>query len=218
MAEAIESAVPLRRCSATPGRTPRSGPCAPDQLGVASCPCAGTISRAEYRAVVERAVIGLRHRPDLLLAPLEARMRTLAGEERFEEAADVRERAAALAQALRRQRQLESLVQSGRVVIEIGDRAAAELHGGRLQRAWLVDQLALGDGPDPVPGPEARPHSIVSVGVCGHLSRRERRLEATPGIEPGFTDLQSAASPLRHVAPLILTPCRRTDFGGRGAL
>ena len=25
-------------------------------------------------------------------------------------------------------------------------------------------------------------------------------MEATPGIEPGFTDLQSAASPLRHVA------------------
>lgn len=25
-------------------------------------------------------------------------------------------------------------------------------------------------------------------------------LEATPGIEPGYTDLQSAASPLRHVA------------------
>ena len=27
-----------------------------------------------------------------------------------------------------------------------------------------------------------------------------RRLEATPGIEPGYADLQSAASPLRHVA------------------
>jgi hypothetical protein len=27
-------------------------------------------------------------------------------------------------------------------------------------------------------------------------------LEATPGIEPGCTDLQSAASPLRHVANL----------------
>ena len=26
------------------------------------------------------------------------------------------------------------------------------------------------------------------------------RLEATPGIEPGYADLQSAASPLRHVA------------------
>ena len=27
-------------------------------------------------------------------------------------------------------------------------------------------------------------------------------MEATPGIEPGFTDLQSAASPLRHVASI----------------
>ena len=27
------------------------------------------------------------------------------------------------------------------------------------------------------------------------------KLEATPGIEPGCADLQSAASPLRHVAP-----------------
>jgi hypothetical protein len=27
-------------------------------------------------------------------------------------------------------------------------------------------------------------------------------LEATPGIEPGCADLQSAASPLRHVANL----------------
>ena len=28
----------------------------------------------------------------------------------------------------------------------------------------------------------------------------KRTLEATPGIEPGCTDLQSVASPLRHVA------------------
>jgi len=29
------------------------------------------------------------------------------------------------------------------------------------------------------------------------------KLEATPGIEPGYADLQSDASPLRHVASLI---------------
>ena len=28
----------------------------------------------------------------------------------------------------------------------------------------------------------------------------EKYVEATPGIEPGYADLQSAASPLRHVA------------------
>ena len=50
VAEAIESAVPLRRCTATPGRNARSGPCAPAQLGVASCPCAGTITPERYRA------------------------------------------------------------------------------------------------------------------------------------------------------------------------
>ncbi len=153
VAEAIETAVPLRRCTATPGRNPRSGPCAPAQLGVAACPCAGTISRAEYRAVVDQAVLGIRHRPDLLLEPLERRMRALAAEERFEEAADVRERAAALAQALRRQRQYDALAGSGRVVIEIGGRAAAELRDGRLERAWLLDQLAL--GPPVPPEPDA---------------------------------------------------------------
>ena len=33
---------------------------------------------------------------------------------------------------------------------------------------------------------------------------RQKSLEATPGIEPGCADLQSAASPLRHVASMRL--------------
>ena len=32
------------------------------------------------------------------------------------------------------------------------------------------------------------------------LDRLRNVLEATPGIEPGYADLQSATSPLRHVA------------------
>ena len=91
-------------------------------------------------------------------------MRALADEERFEEAADVRERAAALAQALRRQRQFDALAGSGRVVIEIGGRAGAELRDGRLERAWLLDQLALGRHPAATrcrqPRPVARSRSL----------------------------------------------------------
>ena len=41
-----------------------------------------------------------------------------------------------------------------------------------------------------------------------HRYRREI-LEATPGIEPGYADLQSAASPLRHVASPRRKPGRR---------
>jgi hypothetical protein len=40
------------------------------------------------------------------------------------------------------------------------------------------------------------------------------RLEATPGIEPGFTDLQSAASPLRHVASTKMPENARQAAGG----
>ena len=44
---------------------------------------------------------------------------------------------------------------------------------------------------------------------CGFL----KRLEARPGIEPGCTDLQSAASPLRHRAIRVST--RNVGGGGR---
>ena len=40
------------------------------------------------------------------------------------------------------------------------------------------------------------------------------RMEATPGIEPGFTDLQSAASPLRHVASTKMPGNARQAAGG----
>jgi|KBSMisStaDraftv2_1062788.scaffolds.fasta_scaffold83942_1 hypothetical protein len=43
------------------------------------------------------------------------------------------------------------------------------------------------------------------------------KLEATPGIEPGFADLQSAASPLRHVAPYRFS-VGKSGLGGRRGL
>lgn len=142
VAEAIESSVPLRRCTARPtGR--RAAPCAAAQLGVATCPCAGTVSEDDYRALVERTVRGLTTEPELLLAPLRERMAALAHEQRFKEAADVHERAAALSAALERQRRLERLRRAGRVVLETADGGGAELLGGRLVRSWSGDQPTL---------------------------------------------------------------------------
>jgi DNA polymerase III subunit epsilon len=146
VAEAIETAVPLRRCAARParstggstGRSPRTGPCTAAQLGVATCPCTGEVTPLAYAAVVERAVRGLRDDPAILLDPLVARMAALAGEQRFEEATDVRERAAALAHALNRQRRLEGLVAAGRVVVEVPGSTRIELQAGRLTRSWTA--------------------------------------------------------------------------------
>ncbi|CAN5850938.1 DEDD exonuclease domain-containing protein [soil metagenome] len=150
VAEAIETAVPLRRCTAAPGRQTRSGPCAPAQLGVATCPCAGGITAESYGHLVETVRRGLRHEPELLLAPIEAKMIALAGAERFEEAAEMRDRAAALAGAMRRQRRTDALREAGRVVIEIDGRSGAELVGGRLARAWTIDSRGIAPLPLPL--------------------------------------------------------------------
>ena len=151
VAEAIESAVPIRRCSGRPGRVPRDAPCTPAQLGVATCPCAAGITQEDYAVLVDRVVTGLTLDATVLLAPLEARMRTLAANERFEEAAATRDRAAALAAALRRQRQLDSLRRAGRLEIDVaGENPRRLVFRGGL----LGPQAGIGAGPTD-PGPHA---------------------------------------------------------------
>jgi DNA polymerase-3 subunit epsilon len=152
VADAIEMAAPLRRCTQRPGRVTRDWPCVSAQLGVAACPCAGTISDAGYSAVVERVVRGLTEQPAVLLEPLEARMRALAASERFEEAADVRSAAAALARALQRQRRLDGLRRAGRVEIAGPEGHDSVLERGRLLRAGtLLDDQAAVDPDLPLP-------------------------------------------------------------------
>src|SRR5262249_10362491 len=126
--EAIHTAVPLRRCTQRVGRdTARSAPCTAAQLGVSMCPCSGGVDPDEYRRVVERTVRGLTVEPELLLVPLADRLEALARSERFEEAADVRDRAEALTSALRRQRRFDALRRAGHLRLQLPDQGGAEL-------------------------------------------------------------------------------------------
>jgi DNA polymerase-3 subunit epsilon len=150
VAEAIETAVPLRRCTGVPGRSDRTGPCAPAQLGASSCPCAGAITEAEYAQLVATVRRGLLAEPALLLGPLEAKMHALAAEERFEEAADMRDRAAALAAALKRQQRFDALRGAGRVVMEVDGSSRSELLRGRLLRSWTVTKKGIAAVPLPL--------------------------------------------------------------------
>jgi DNA polymerase III subunit epsilon len=176
VAEAIESAVPLRRCTARPprgGAAGRPAACTPAQLGVAACPCAGAISEADYAVLVERVVQGLTVDPTALFAPLESRMRDLASAERFEEAADVRDRAAALARALTRHRRLDALRRAGRVELDL-DGTLVVLSGGRLSATGTAaaTSLALFDAEHPPeqPAPDAPdsplPRHLVDEVAC----------------------------------------------------
>ncbi len=132
VAEAVESVIPLRRCKGRVPHDPRPAPCAPAQLGVAACPCSGRVSEAAYAQIVHRAVRGLTVEPELVLEPLASRMVELAAEERFEEAAEARDRANALSSSIARQRAIDRLRSSGSVVIRTQRGATVHFEAGRL--------------------------------------------------------------------------------------
>jgi DNA polymerase-3 subunit epsilon len=167
--DAIESVVPLRRCreQVREGRPTRTAPCAAALVGTAMCPCAGGVSAAQYDAAVDVVRRGLTGEPGVLLERLQDRMHALVRSERFEEAADVRDRTAALAHALTRQRRAEQLRRSGTVELDLGHGHHVELDGGRLLRAWTVGELALGVACEP---PAASATSWVPAELADELA------------------------------------------------
>src|SRR5262249_54515276 len=97
----------------------------------------------EYGALADVVRRGLDDAPALLCAPLEARMNRLAECERFEEAAATRDRLATLAQALQRQRAMDSLRRAERLVLECDEGRLVLAHG----RVVLDASAALPEAP-----------------------------------------------------------------------
>lgn len=153
---ALWDAVPIRRCTGRAGT--RSGPCAPAQLGVAACPCDGTLSPEAYRPTVERLIAATEGDAAALLDPLVARIESLAAETRFEEAAWIRDRHRALVRALDRARAWNALRSAGRIEAE-RDTERAVIDHGRLVAAWRGADVPL-IGPLGDAGPERAPTSV----------------------------------------------------------
>src|SRR5262249_21759939 len=73
--EAIESAIPLRRCTTRIGRRTEivgGPPCVPAQLGVATCPCRGHVDEDEYAVLTDCVRHALTIDPATVLSPLAA--------------------------------------------------------------------------------------------------------------------------------------------------
>ncbi len=171
--EAIQSVVPLRRCTARLGRTyvppTNASICTAAQLGVAACPCSGTADPIRYADAITMVQRGLADEPDVLLGPLRERMLALATAHRFEEAAAVRDRARALAGALLRQRMIDRIRRAGRMEIRIGD-VMFEIEHGRLHASFREGTLAIGlTVPPPLAVPELfrpLPRDAVDETLC----------------------------------------------------
>jgi DNA polymerase III subunit epsilon len=144
---ALWDATMIRRCSSRPGT--RSARCAPAQMGVALCPCDGTLDPIEYQRVVDQIVEGISCRADLLLDPLVDRMEQLSSEQRYEEAGWARDRHDALARAIDTSRTWVALGGLGVCEMEGEDGSHVVVDHGRLVCTWRA-----GASPPLRPAPE----------------------------------------------------------------
>ena len=164
--EAIQSALPLRRCTARLGRNfdaPADATmCSAAQLGVAHCPCAGTTDAGDYARIVELGVDALQGRPEVVVERVRDKMLQLASQQRFEEAASVRDRLTALIGATRRHLLVDALRSAERADITLGDTTWT------IDRGRLVDATKIGTvgralpiaAPEPTADPVLGRHHI----------------------------------------------------------
>ncbi len=188
--EAIEAAIPIRRCSLRPGASGGpTEPCAPAQLGVSHCPCAGTTDATGYRPAVEAARRALLEDPGAVTAALGARMFRLAAGLRFEEAALTRDRCAQLVAAHRDRATWATVAGAGRVELTIGG-GGATIDGGLLVAAWSAE------GPVPLPSRAVRdPRLPAAVPDAADLAEARliarwlvRNRHRWHSVEPAFDD------------------------------
>jgi hypothetical protein len=200
--EAVESAIPLRRCSKRVGRRAEIGgdPCLPALLGAAACPCSGHCAPDAYATLVACVVRGLDDDPDALLEPLACRMAALAREERYEEAAITRDRLGALARALERERLVRAVRAAGHVVLDDAH-GTIEIDGGRLVEGGLL--LGPAEWDWPVRRDEIDELLVVARWLFGPARglRRVQRVDGTlasvfPAL-PRYAPTRSAAGALR---------------------
>jgi DNA polymerase III subunit epsilon len=166
---AIEDALPLRRCTPRLGPRARVPPCALLELGRCLGPCTGEVPEPVYGgvvAVLEAALGG--GDPEPLLAPLRRRMMGYAAQQRYEQAADTRNRLEALTRALAESRRTGSLAAVDELVLarrHPDGREVTVVRRGQLAAAAVLaagDDAALerllagADAPEGFEGPPPR--------------------------------------------------------------
>ncbi len=176
---ALHEAIPLRQCSGRLARGARAA-CALAGLGRCGAPCEGTESRREYAVHVARARAALSGDPRPVLDAALLRISRLVEQQRYEEAATHRDRAATFIRAAAGAQALCAVTRIGEVVAA---RRTADggwelhlVHSGRLDGAALappgaavqpyLDALVATAGPPPSPAPGPAPAALVEETRC----------------------------------------------------
>ena len=191
----------------------RSRPCLLHPIGRCSGPCVGLIGEDKYAQDVERALRFLNGDESEVVAELEQRMNEAAGELRYEEAAELRDRLAAIARVQHQQSVDVSSGQSGGRDVDV---IAAAIEGPHacVNLAMIRGGRHLGDRPYfPVGGPpEAEPADLIEAFISQHYAEQRCPDLVLAGADVDAAELVPALSgPDRSVQ--ILGP---RDAGLRG--
>jgi DNA polymerase-3 subunit epsilon len=189
--EALEDAFAIRRCTKRMRASTRFTPCALAEMHRCLAPCDGRVGPERYGELV-RSLISSLSTPGGLLGTLEGRMRALADQERFEEAALARDRLRSLAESLARARTDGWLLAPASLVLSHAD-------VGRLR--FTRGSLVRGDDERPLAAPCPRDRADELSVLRSWLARNEVRVEETdvPLAEPvdGGADLHRLLARLR---------------------
>ena len=156
MTALLQQAFPIRTCNdADYRRAMQSGrPCLAGQIGRCHGPCSGLIGVEEHRERVNELVSFLAGGDDRHLKALQRGMREAAAEQRYEEAARLRDQATAIEHVMERNSVALALDVDADVFGLRVDELAAAAHqfivrGGRIrgERSWVVN-VELDDSPD----------------------------------------------------------------------
>jgi DNA polymerase III subunit epsilon len=172
--DAIEDALPLRRCTQAIGARTRVSACVLLELGRCLGPCTGEADADQYAghiATLTRCLDG--GDPELLLTPLRKKMLGCAAEQRYEQAALMRDRLEALSRALDDRRRIATICAAGELVLakpHPRGREITVLRHGQLASVTVVPtggaiQLTTnvpGQDPEPITGPPPR-HRVDEI-------------------------------------------------------
>ncbi|GAA5151453.1 DEDD exonuclease domain-containing protein [Nocardioides marinquilinus] len=200
---ALHDTFPVRQCSDRLGRAPSRTACVLAEMGRCLSPCDGSVDDHTYAAVVRQLRETLLQRPDDVVEVVNARMASLAADERYEEAGVHRDRLASFVRAAARTQRLTSLTHCREVVAIRRDDVATPggsssgtatrwavhvVRYGRLAAAGVIPPGAdahayvdlLRAGAETVPPPPATPGPVPAA-TAEETERVLRWLEA-PGV------------------------------------
>jgi DNA polymerase-3 subunit epsilon len=144
---AVHEALPLRQCTTRLSPKVPGSACALAGMGRCGAPCTGAQSVPEYAAIAAVFRAAVASDPRALVAPLLARIDRLAGEERYEDAAVLRDRVTVLLRAVRRRQRLESLAAVPQLALARSDGEGgwqlSVVRRGRLVAAGCAPRGAL---------------------------------------------------------------------------